>query len=50
MINMCGKNEGIELKCPKCEYEWTYKGNLIKATCPSCGSKVDKRVNEVKKK
>jgi len=29
--------------CDKCGYKWEYKGDLIKATCPSCGNKVKVR-------
>jgi len=27
------------MKCPKCGYEWSYGGNLMRATCPNCGTK-----------
>jgi transposase len=27
--------------CHRCGYEWEYTGELIKATCPSCGVKTD---------
>lgn len=27
-------------ECEKCGYEWEYGGDLARATCPSCGSKV----------
>jgi predicted Zn-ribbon and HTH transcriptional regulator len=30
----------MRVKCPKCGYEWDYKGRLIVATCPSCKSSV----------
>ena len=30
----------MKIKCPVCKYEWEYKGNLRRATCPSCGIKV----------
>lgn len=33
-----------KLTCPKCDYSWGYTGDLMRATCPSCGSKV--KVNE----
>jgi len=47
---MTEKKDEIRLRCPKCQYEWSYTGKLIKATCPSCGNKVDRRKDEVKKK
>jgi len=28
------------LRCPKCGYEWGYKGKLYMATCPNCLAKV----------
>jgi formate dehydrogenase maturation protein FdhE len=28
------------MKCPICKYEWKYRGELMRATCSSCGSKV----------
>jgi DNA-directed RNA polymerase subunit RPC12/RpoP len=31
----------VRLKCPRCSYEWEYKGRLLRANCPSCGKKVD---------
>ena len=27
----------MKVKCPKCGYEWDYKGKRDRATCPSCG-------------
>lgn len=30
---------GQEVECIHCEYQWTYTGDLAKATCPSCGRK-----------
>jgi transposase len=27
--------------CHNCGYEWDYKGNLEKATCPGCSYKTD---------
>jgi endogenous inhibitor of DNA gyrase (YacG/DUF329 family) len=41
--------EEIQIKCPDCEYEWTYKGKRIRmieqgkrvyVTCPSCKKNV----------
>jgi DNA-directed RNA polymerase subunit RPC12/RpoP len=29
-----------KVKCPKCGYEWLYKGKLKRCTCPNCGNKV----------
>lgn len=30
-----------KIKCPKCSYEWTYKGNKKNtATCPDCKATV----------
>ena len=29
-----------KVKCPKCGYEWIYKGKLKRSSCPNCGSKV----------
>jgi DNA-directed RNA polymerase subunit RPC12/RpoP len=37
----------VKLKCPRCGYEWEYKGRLRLATCPSCGKKVDVAKNRV---
>lgn len=28
-----------ERECTHCRYTWGYKGNLLRATCPSCGKK-----------
>lgn len=28
------------LKCPRCGYEWEYKGRLQFASCPNCLTKV----------
>jgi len=25
--------------CHRCDYEWTYSGDMTMATCPSCSSK-----------
>lgn len=33
----------MKAKCPRCSHEWDYKGELILATCPSCGKKVKVR-------
>jgi len=27
----------IRLKCPRCGYEWIYKGKRMRAVCPNCG-------------
>jgi predicted Zn-ribbon and HTH transcriptional regulator len=29
------------VECHDCGYEWEYKGNLPKATCPACSLKTD---------
>jgi rubrerythrin len=35
------EKKGIKLKCPHCNYIWTYTGKMSKiAICPSCGNKV----------
>jgi len=33
----------ISVLCPKCGHRWNYSGGAIKATCPSCYSKVQVR-------
>ncbi len=35
----------LKVKCQKCKYEWETNSELIKVSCPSCGSKV--KVREV---
>jgi ssDNA-binding Zn-finger/Zn-ribbon topoisomerase 1 len=30
----------VRVRCPKCGYEWDYKGRLKLATCPNCGRKL----------
>lgn len=25
-----------KIRCPKCKYVWSYKGDLAYATCPNC--------------
>lgn len=37
------KDEGVPLVCPLCGWNWIYKGEMVKATCPSCGRKVKAR-------
>ena len=27
---------GVEVECEKCGYEWTYTGQMWRATCPRC--------------
>lgn len=27
----------MRVKCPRCGYEWEYKGRRIRITCPNCG-------------
>jgi len=33
----------VNVLCPKCGHKWSYSGCAIKATCPSCYSKVQVR-------
>jgi uncharacterized protein (DUF983 family) len=34
-------NQGVKAKCPKCGYEWIYKGkSKIYVTCPQCQRRV----------
>jgi len=33
----------LNVACPKCGHKWSYSGCAIKATCPSCYSKVQVR-------
>lgn len=30
----------MNLKCPKCLYEWNTESKLVKVTCPSCNIKI----------
>jgi len=30
------ESQGTEMKCHKCEYEWTYSGEMWHTTCPRC--------------
>lgn len=32
--------DGVDAECGKCGYEWTYTGELVFATCPSCRANV----------
>jgi rubrerythrin len=32
--------DGETLDCHNCGYSWTYEGDLPRATCPGCGTKV----------
>ena len=43
------RQRGIRLRhtVEACGYEWTYKGGLERASCPSCTRKVDVRTYEV---
>ena len=34
-------NEGVEVTCEHCGYEWTYTGEMWTATCPRCGQKTN---------
>jgi len=36
-----------DLTCGHCGYRWAYTGDLIRATCPSCGGKVEVEKNGV---
>lgn len=40
------------MKCDsnECQHIWDYKGELINATCPSCGKKVNVKNNQFKTK
>lgn len=33
-------DNGEELRCGRCGYQWEYTGELWRATCPRCGAKV----------
>jgi len=35
-----------DLNCPTCGHNWTYSGDLINATCPSCYHNVNVDDNE----
>jgi len=37
----------VGLKCPRCGHEWNYKGELLLATCPSCGKKVQVKESDL---
>lgn len=37
----------MKLVCPSCGYDWNYTGELVRATCPSCGGKVPTREGAV---
>jgi len=37
----------MKVKCPKCGYEWEYKGKLAVATCPNCLTKF--KIKEVER-
>jgi len=32
-------NQETEVTCEKCEYTWTYSGELWHTTCPRCAKK-----------
>ena len=32
----------MKIQCPKCHYEWDYKGKLKWVTCPNCMNKFQK--------
>jgi len=37
---MTGKgSDGVEIRCDKCGYKWTYTGDLWTTTCPRCNKK-----------
>lgn len=36
----------MRVKCPRCGYEWEYKGKLISATCPNCQHKFKVRKSD----
>jgi len=33
----------MEVKCPKCKYEWDTNSKLDFVTCPNCQRKFDKK-------
>lgn len=35
-----GRKLDLNTRCQNCNYEWESKSKLLKASCPSCGSKV----------
>jgi len=37
---LIGGGVWLYLKCPKCGYEWEYKGRMFLASCPNCLNKV----------
>lgn len=36
-----GDSESTVVVCEHCGYEWTYSGEMWRATCPRCGKKTD---------
>lgn len=34
--------------CPKCKYDWNYKGKLNMASCPNCSHKFKLKSNQKK--
>lgn len=34
------RGDGQRVECDKCDHGWQYSGDLPRATCPACGSKV----------
>lgn len=38
------------LVCPRCNNKWEYTGNLVLASCSSCGLKVKTGRDQTKKK
>ena len=45
MMEQKENKNGVNIKCPICNHEWTYRGNLRRATCSSCGKKVNVEKN-----
>jgi len=35
-----------KVKCPKCDYEWETRSELILITCASCGVKIKNPINK----
>ena len=35
----------INIKCPKCKYEWITRAKLNYVTCPNCQRRIEKESN-----
>lgn len=45
-LEMAENNDTVTLRCndpgeQNCSYVWNYKGDMARATCPSCGYKIN---------